>query len=98
MTTTEVYDEADLAEMVERRERDNNVNQIRSQVFQGTKEEAEKLIDPTKTCEECGDLILIERQRANPIAKYCVDCQQWHNDQEARKRRLMGPSIVKLLD
>lgn len=93
---TEVYDEAELAEITERAERDSSVFEIRSQVFQGTKEEAEKLIDPNKCCEDCEELIPVDRQRAKPNAKYCIDCQKWHDENDARKRKLMGGGITNL--
>ena len=95
-TNTEVYDEAELAEIAERRERDSGILEIRSQVFQGTPEEAEALIDPKKECQECGVFIPIERQRARPTTKYCVECQQWHDDMAARKRKLTGTITVGL--
>jgi RNA polymerase-binding transcription factor DksA len=87
---TEVFDEAELAEKLEQFERENGVNAVRSKVFQGTKEEAEKLVDPNKECVECGILIPVERQRANPTAKFCVDCQEYFDEQAERKRKLTG--------
>lgn len=95
-TNTEVYDEAELAEIVERMERDSEVSSIRSKVFQGSVEEAEALIDPNKECEECGELIPIARQRAKPNAVFCIDCQQWHDEQETRKRKMVGVGVVSL--
>lgn len=95
-TNTEVYDEAEVAEIAERMERESGVLEIRAKVFQGTKEDAEKLIDPNKECEECGTLIPVERQRAKPNATYCIDCQQWYDEMDARKHRLSGNSTVVL--
>ena len=95
-TNTEVYDEAELAEIVERMERDSSVYAIRAEVFQGTAEEAESLIDPNKECEECGELIPVARQRAKPNAVYCIDCQQWHDEQKERKRKMTGIGNVSL--
>jgi RNA polymerase-binding transcription factor DksA len=89
-TNTEVYDEAELAEFTERAERESGVNEIRSKVFQGTKEEAAKLADPNKLCQDCELPIPIERQLVYPTAKFCIDCQEWHDAAEERKRRMTG--------
>lgn len=95
-TNVEVYDEAELAEITERRERESSVLEVRSKVFQGSKEEAEAMVDPEKECEECGVLIPVERQRVQPLTKMCVDCQQWFDDKETRKRKLTGVPTVGL--
>ena len=93
---TEVFDEAELAEIVERRERDSGVYDIRQKVFQGTPEEAAALINPDKPCQECGELIPVARQKAKPNAVFCIDCQEWHDAQELRKRKLTGTGTVSL--
>jgi RNA polymerase-binding transcription factor DksA len=92
----DVYDEAELAEIAERRERDAGIHEVRSRVFQGTRAEAEALVDANKECDECGVLIPVARQLARPNTKYCVDCQQWHDDQAARKRKMTGNTITGL--
>ena len=84
----EVYDEAEQAEIVERRTRNAEIASSRSRIFQGTPEEAERLIDPNKECEECGELIPVARQRFNPIVKYCVECQEMFDELARRKKFL----------
>lgn len=93
---TEVFDEAELAEIAERRERDSGVLSIRAKVFQGTAAEAAALVDPDKECKECGEAIPVARQYAKPDAIYCIDCQQWHDKMEERKRKLVGSGVVNL--
>ena len=85
MSNTEVYDDAEIAEMTEFAARQKAEFEIRSQVFQGSKEDAEKLFDPTKECEECGILIVKERQVASPLSKYCTECHDWYEKENKRK-------------
>ena len=86
--TVEVYDDAEIAEMTERAEREASEFQIRSKVFQGTREEAAKLFVEGKECEECGDKLSKDRQIASPLSKYCASCQSWFEQEEKRKRLL----------
>jgi RNA polymerase-binding transcription factor DksA len=84
--TVEVYDDAELAEMLERAEREASEQRIRSKVFQGTQEDAIKLYVAGKECEECGDVLSKERQLAAPLSNFCPPCQSWFEDEEKRRK------------
>lgn len=86
--TVEVYDDAEIAAMVEQAERDAGEYSIRSQVFQGTKEDALALYDAAKECDECGDILTKERQIASPLSKYCSPCQSWFEEEKKRRKTL----------
>jgi RNA polymerase-binding transcription factor DksA len=86
--TVEVYDDAEVAAMMEQAERDAGERSIRSQVFQGTKDEALALYDAYKECGECGDILSKERQLAAPTSKYCSPCQSWFEEKQKRHKAL----------
>ncbi len=86
--TVEVYDDAEVAEMLERAEREANESAIRAKVFQGTKEDAEKLYVKDKECDECGDVLTKDRQLAAPLSQYCAVCQTWFEEQNRRRKLL----------
>lgn len=88
--TTEVYDEAELGEIFERAEREACIAKTRGLVRQTAFDESE-LVDGLE-CEECGDTVTLEEQRAVlqilTTCNVCVSCRQDIEDEKKRKQRL----------
>lgn len=77
---TDVLDDAEVASLLEERERNSSIQAILRDKPNNLDRDIEKLIDPEKQCEDCGAIIPVERQRVIlTIAKtcdYCVNCQE----------------------
>ena len=74
----EVYDEADLAAIIEEMEREHAIRSITSRVPKDR--DIESLLAEDAECDFCGALIPIIRQRIvlsiADTCEYCVECQE----------------------
>jgi RNA polymerase-binding transcription factor DksA len=79
----DVYDEAEVAEIVERQARDAAVFDILKDMPEDRFDPNAVIdTDPTKECIECGELIPEARQRIvltiSKSCDYCAECQTYH--------------------
>lgn len=74
----ESSDEIEIAARFEEAEREYVINQILQKISRKPRD-IESLIDDSHTCDDCGALIPIARQRAvlqvYDTCDYCIDCQ-----------------------
>lgn len=79
----DVYDEAELAEIVERNARDASINGIRKDM-PADRFDPNKVIEtnPTLECVECGDIIPEARQRVvltiSTSCDFCAECASYN--------------------
>lgn len=84
MVTVEVYDEAELAEILERSEREAGVASCRTKVRQDEFNETEIVLG--LTCDECEKEITTDQQRAIlRIVGSCTTCPACRREAEEQK-------------
>lgn len=79
---TDVYDEGELAQMLDLTSTEDNVFAIRNRLKTAgmTPEEVQQLIANSRTeCEECGEEIPELRRQASPGTEFCIECQTIHD-------------------
>lgn len=80
---TEVYDEAELADMVQQKFLNGAINNILNQLPDSSKESA-------KECVECGDKIPGARRKALPGVMHCVNCQSFLESRNKQRKATGG--------
>lgn len=76
---TEVYDDAELADMVQQKALHGAISSILSQLPDASKESA-------KECADCGDKIPGARRKALPGVMLCINCQSFLESLNKRKK------------
>ena len=76
---TDVLDDAEVASLLEEKERNSSIQAVLRNKPKNPGRDIEKLLDPSKECDDCGAIIPIARQRIvltiADTCDLCVACQ-----------------------